>query len=210
MQVTDPPKDENGKAVHTGGPQDKSTAERSASVGAEETTTEAAFELHTGLAKGQWTTVYLAGEIHTAWRSEIIKAIVAKKLPIRFTYPVLDHGNSDDCGVRILGAEKKTQWHDHKGAKINAIRTRTLIGEADIVVARFNGESTYRQWNAAFEAGQAAALGKALIVMHDERSGHALKEVDAAALAVAETAQEVAQILTYVVSGELPQPAATG
>ena len=149
-----------------------------------------------------WTAVYLAGEIHTNWRHEITQA--AKDLPIRFTYPVLDHPASDDCGVTILGSEAEKHWHDHKGAKINAIRTRTLINEADIIVARFDGSSTYRQWNAAFEAGQAAALGKSLIVLHDKKSGHALKEVDAAALAVAEDAAQVAEILRYIITGKLP------
>ena len=151
-----------------------------------------------------WAVVYLAGEIHTDWRHEVTEA--ATELPIRFTYPVLDHSASDHCGVTILGPETKDHWRDHKGAKINAIRTRTLINEADIVVARFDGSSTFRQWNAAFEAGQAVALGKSLIVMHGEKSGHALKEVDAAALAVAENATQVADILRYIVTGKLPKP----
>ena len=104
-----------------------------------------------------------------------------------------DHAASDDCGVAILGAEPTKFWHDHKGAKLNAIRTRKAIEEADIVVVRF-GEK-YKQWNAAFDAGYAAALGKSLIVMHGADHQHALKEVDAAALAVVETPEQVAQIL---------------
>ncbi|MGB0810712.1 MAG: YtoQ family protein, partial [Candidatus Puniceispirillaceae bacterium] len=88
-----------------------------------------------------------------------------------------------------------------KGAKVNAIRTRKSISDADIVVVRF-GEK-YKQWNAAFDAGYAAALGKSLIIMHGADHQHALKEVDAAALAVAETPDEIVRILTYVLNGTL-------
>ena len=100
-----------------------------------------------------------------------------------------------------MGAEDNKFWHDNKGANINAIRTRTLIEKADVVVVRF-GEK-YKQWNAAFDAGYAAALDKALIIMHGADHQHALKEVDAAALAVTETPDQVAQILRYVINAEL-------
>jgi len=143
--------------------------------------------------------VYLSGEIHTAWREEIIEA--AKGLNIEFSGPVTDHATSDDAGVMILGAEDNKFWHDHKGAKLNAIRTRNAIDSADLVVVRF-GEK-YKQWNAAFDAGYAAAKGKALIIMHGADHQHALKEVDAAALAVAETLQQVAKILHYTLMGEV-------
>jgi YtoQ family protein len=145
--------------------------------------------------------VYLAGEIHTDWRDSLIAA--SDGLPVSFTAPVTDHAASDDCGVAILGAEPDKFWHDNKGAKLNAIRTRKAIEEADIVVVRF-GEK-YKQWNAAFDAGYAAALGKSLIVMHGADHQHALKEVDAAALAVVETPEHVAQILRYVTEGTLPR-----
>ncbi|MEM1285599.1 MAG: YtoQ family protein [Pseudomonadota bacterium] len=148
-----------------------------------------------------WT-VYLSGEIHTDWREEIEQATQAAGLPVRFSAPVTDHAASDDCGVDILGAEPNKYWHDHKGAMVNAIRTRTLIADADIVVVRF-GEK-YRQWNAAFDAGYAAALGKSIIVVQLPEHDHALKEVDAAALAVAREPGQVADILAYVVNGTLP------
>ena len=144
-------------------------------------------------------TVYLSGEIHTDWREQIIAG--AKGLDVRFTAPVTDHGASDDCGVDILGPEPDKFWHDHKGAKVNAIRTRKSISDADIVVVRF-GEK-YKQWNAAFDAGYAAALGKSLIIMHGADHQHALKEVDAAALAVVETTDEIVRILAYVLNGTL-------
>jgi YtoQ family protein len=149
-----------------------------------------------------WT-VYLSGEIHTDWREVIQAGSEAKGLPARFSAPVTDHGASDDCGVTILGAEEKKFWHDRKGAGVNAIRTRTLIEQADIVVVRF-GEK-YKQWNAAFDAGYAAALGKSLIILHPPEHQHPLKEVDEAAQAVAETPEQVVEILDYVINGALPR-----
>lgn len=147
-----------------------------------------------------WT-VYLSGEIHTSWREEIEQGAAAADLPVSFAGPVTNHEASDDCGVAILGAEPDKFWHDNKGANLNAIRTRTLIGKADIVVVRFGDK--YKQWNAAFDAGYAAALGKPLIIMHGSDHQHALKEVDAAALAVTETPQQVVDILKYVIRSEL-------
>ena len=144
--------------------------------------------------------VYLSGEIHTDWREQIIKG--AAGLDVTFSSPVTDHAASDDCGVVILGAETDKYWHDHKGAMVNAIRTRKGIQEADIVVVRF-GEK-YKQWNAAFDAGYTAALGKSLIILHGAEHQHALKEVDAAALAVAEDPKAVADILRYVLTQKLP------
>ena len=144
--------------------------------------------------------VYLSGEIHTDWREQIIAG--CDGLDVSFNAPVTDHAASDDCGVAILGDEPNKYWHDHKGAMVNAIRTRKGIEDADVVVVRF-GEK-YRQWNAAFDAGYAAALGKSLIVVQMPEHQHALKEVDAAALAVTEDPAKVADILRYVLTGALP------
>ncbi|MGF1551798.1 MAG: YtoQ family protein [Paracoccaceae bacterium] len=148
-----------------------------------------------------WT-VYLSGEIHTDWRERIERGAREAGLPVRFTAPVTDHAASDDAGVAILGSEADKFWHDRKGAGLNAIRTRTLIREADVVVVRF-GEK-YRQWNAAFDAGFAAALGKSLVILHGSEHAHALKEVDASADAVAETPEQVVAILDYAIRGRLP------
>ena len=145
--------------------------------------------------------VYLSGEIHSDWRERIFEFTSKAGLDVVYSARVTDHGSSDDCGVAILGKEEDEFWHDHKGAKLNAIRTRTLIKDADVVVVRF-GEK-YRQWNAAFDAGFAAALAKPLIVLHPDEYRHALKEVDAAALAVAESPEQVAEILHYVTTGQL-------
>ncbi|MFY9212319.1 MAG: YtoQ family protein [Aestuariivita sp.] len=144
--------------------------------------------------------VYLSGEIHTDWREQIIEG--AKGLDVTFNSPVTDHEASDDCGVTILGQEPDKFWHDHKGAMVNAIRTRKGLSDADIVVVRFGDK--YKQWNAAFDAGYAAALGKSLIVLNPPEHQHALKEVHAAALAVAQEPAQVVQVLRYVLTGQLP------
>ncbi|MCP4317641.1 MAG: YtoQ family protein [Hyphomicrobiales bacterium] len=145
--------------------------------------------------------VYLSGEIHTDWREQIEAGVIAANLPVTFSAPVTHHEASDDCGVSILGAESDKYWHDLKGAQVNAIRTRTLIADADVVVVRFGDK--YKQWNAAFDAGYASALGKSLIVMHGPDHQHPLKEVDAAALAVVETPDQIVRILDYVINGNL-------
>ena len=147
-----------------------------------------------------WT-VYLSGEIHTDWRERIERGARDANLDVTFTSPVTDHAASDDCGVAILGEEEQAFWKDHKGAGVNAIRTRTLLEAADVVVVRF-GEQ-YRQWNAAFDAGYAAALGKPLITLHPEEHDHALMEVDRAALAVAREPEQVVAILRYALTGAL-------
>ena len=144
--------------------------------------------------------VYLSGEIHTDWRDQIIAC--AADLDVVFSSPVTDHAASDNCGVAIMGAEDDKFWHDNKSARLNAIRTRKGIADADVVVVRF-GEK-YRQWNAAFDAGYASALGKSLIIMHGADHQHALKEVDAAAFAVTQTPEQIVQILRYVQNGTLP------
>jgi YtoQ family protein len=141
--------------------------------------------------------VYLAGEIHSNWRQEIIERCEREKLPIEFSSPVTDHDASDNCGVSILGEEDKSFWKDYKGASINSIRTQTLIDDADILVVRF-GEK-YRQWNAAFDAGYAAASRTPIITLHDDEHVHALKEINAAACASARTPEQVVEILKYVI-----------
>ena len=153
------------------------------------------------MAEQQHWTVYLSGEIHSDWRERIAAGIGSAGLPVTVTSPVTDHASSDDCGVEILGHEETDFWKDNKGARINAIRTRTLIDRADVVVVRF-GEK-FRQWNAAFDAGYAAAKGKPVITLHDSSLDHPLKEVDAAALATADSPDQVVRILAYAIEGEL-------
>ena len=140
--------------------------------------------------------IYLSGEIHSDWRERIKTGSDKAGIKVSFVTPVTDHEKSDDCGVNILGKEENSFWHDRKASGINAIRTRNLIESADIVVVRFGDK--YRQWNAAFDAGYASALGKSIITLHDPELTHALKEVDGAANAVCETPEQVVEILKYV------------
>jgi len=145
-----------------------------------------------------WT-VYLSGEIHTDWRDQIIDGAKANKLPIEFTSAVTNHEASDAAGD-VLGDESESFWRDHKSSKVNGIRTRTLIGQCDIAIVRFGDK--FKQWNAAFDAGYCAALGKPYITLHADDIVHALKEVDSAALAWAQTPQQVVKVLNYVISAK--------
>ncbi|MGA8745296.1 MAG: YtoQ family protein [Solirubrobacterales bacterium] len=145
--------------------------------------------------------VYLSGEIHSDWRERIEEGARGAGLPVAFMVPVTDHAASDDAGTGTLGEESEPFWRDHMGAGVNAIRTQTLIRDVDLVVVRFDDK--YRQWNAAFEAGYAAALGKPIITLHRPEFDHALKEVDRAAQATARSAEQVVGVLRYVITGKL-------
>lgn len=153
------------------------------------------------MAERTWN-VYLAGEIHSDWRERIEAGTREAGLPVEFSSPVTDHAASDDAGTGTLGEEGTPFWRDQMGAGVNAIRTQTLIRAADVVVVRFGDK--YRQWNAAFDAGFAAALDKPIVTLHDGELDHALKEVDRAAQATARSAEQVVDVLRYVIAGELP------
>jgi len=148
-----------------------------------------------------WT-VYLSGEIHTDWRDRIERGAQRRDLPMRFVSAVTDHPASDAAGD-ALGREESGFWRDHKSAKVNAVRTLTHLRGCDIAVIRFGSE--YKQWNAAFDAGQCAALGKPYLTLHDESLIHPLKEVDAQAMAWAETPEQIVELLAYV-SGSRDAP----
>lgn len=153
------------------------------------------------MAERTWN-AYLSGEIHSDWRERIEHGAGEAGLPVSFSAPVTDHAASDDAGTGTLGEEADSFWRDHKGAGVNAIRTQTLIRQADLVIVRFGDK--YRQWNAAFDAGFAAAVGKPILTLHDEELDHALKEVDRAAMATARTPEQVVDVLRYVIEGRLP------
>ncbi|MDJ0779943.1 MAG: YtoQ family protein [Gammaproteobacteria bacterium] len=141
-----------------------------------------------------WT-IYLSGEIHTDWRDQIIAGARALDLPVEFTSAVTDHEASDAAGD-MLGPESDGYWRDHKSSRVNSIRTRTLLQKCDLAVIRFGDK--YRQWNAAFDAGYCTAIGKPYVTLHADDIVHPLKEVDADALAWAETPSQVVEILRYV------------
>ena len=144
--------------------------------------------------------VYLSGEVHSDWREELERSARSHSLSVEFAAPVTDHASSDACGSATLGAEDASFWHDHKGAKLNAIRNRVLMERADVVVVRFGDQ--YKQWNAAFDAGICAALDKPYITLHNQEIIHPLKEVDGAAMAWAETTEQVVEILDYITTKE--------
>jgi len=139
--------------------------------------------------------IYLSGEIHSDWREQIIAGAEKAKLPVSFTSAVTDHDASDAAGD-VLGEESSAFWRDHKSSKVNAIRTRVQLEKCDVAIIRFGDK--YKQWNAAFDAGYCSALSKPYITLHDESIIHPLKEVDAGALAWAQTPQQVVEVLSYV------------
>lgn len=141
--------------------------------------------------------VYLSGEIHTDWRQRLKEGCEAHNLSIVFTSAVTNHEASDSAGD-ILGEENNSFWRDHKSAKVNAIRTKTLIENCDVAVIRFGNK--YKQWNAAFDAGYCAAMGTPYITLHDENIVHPLKEVDSQAMAWATTPEQVIEVLKYVLT----------
>lgn len=143
-----------------------------------------------------WT-VYLSGEIHTDWRQQIQSGSAKMGLPVQFTSAVTDHQASDAAGDHLM-INDNAFWRDHQSAKVNALRTRNMVESCDIAVVRFGDK--YKQWNAAFDAGLLAALGKPYITLHDDTIIHPLKEVDAAAMAWAKTPEQVVEILRYVTS----------
>jgi len=147
---------------------------------------------------------YETGEIHSDWREQISQGVKDKDLPVVLSSPNTSHEDSDDCGAIILGMEQERHNWDKIGANMNNIRTKTLIKEADVVVVRF-GEK-YRQWNAAFDVGYAAAMNKSIITLHPPAISHMLKEVNASASAVCEEPHQVVDTLAYVIRGDLPTP----
>lgn len=140
--------------------------------------------------------VYLSGEIHTDWRDQVIQGVNKLGLPVEFSSAVTNHDASDAAGD-VLGEESQQFWRDHKSAKVNAIRIQNQIEQADLVIIRFGDK--YKQWNAAFDAGYCAALDTPYITLHDESIIHPLKEVDAGAMAWAQSTEQVVEIIRYLI-----------
>ena len=144
----------------------------------------------------QWN-IYLSGEIHTDWREQIMDGAQVLGLNIVFTSANTDHESSDAAGD-VLGKPENNFWRDQQSSRINSIRIKTLIQNCDIAVIRFGDK--YKQWNAAFDAGFCAALGKPYITLHDENIVHPLKEVDGSAVGWAKTPEQVIEVLRYTTS----------
>ncbi len=139
--------------------------------------------------------VYLSGEIHSPWRNKIINLSNQSKLNIDFLTPELDHDTSDLIGSRILGDEESSFWTDRKSALINSIKIQSGIKNSSLVIVKF-GEK-YKQWNASFDAGFAAALGIPIILIAPSEFNHPLKEIMATSKAVCRTEEEAIEILKY-------------
>jgi len=141
--------------------------------------------------------VFLSGEIHTNWREELQEGAAEMGLDVVFHSAVTDHDASDAAGDH-LGPESEGFWRDHKSAKVNSLRIKTLLKNADLAVIRFGDK--YKQWNAAFDAGMCAAYDIPYITLHGADIVHPLKEVDASAVAWAQTTVEVLAILKYTLT----------
>lgn len=152
--------------------------------------------MHNATNASRVWTIYLSGEIHTDWRDQIEQGAVARDLPVHFVSPVTDHSASDAAGD-MLGKPEEGFWRDHQSSRINAIRTQSLIQNCDMAVIRFGDQ--YKQWNAAFDAGYCAALGRPYITLHGPDIVHPLKEVDASAMGWAQTPEQVVDVLEYVI-----------
>ncbi|PSL40420.1 YtoQ family protein [Planomicrobium soli] len=141
-------------------------------------------------------TVYLAGEIHSAWREELKKKSLALRLPVDFVGPMEDHERSDSIGEEILGKQPNALAKDMTASSFNNLRTGVLIHKADLVIAFF-GEQ-YKQWNTAMDASSAIAAGKPLIIVRPEKLHHPLKELSRKSSATVETVDQALKALSYI------------
>lgn len=144
----------------------------------------------------QQITIYLAGEIHSDWRMRLRDLLEERDLPVLFVGPQERHDRSDSVGEDLLGEQPNARFRDLVGAGVNTLRTRVLLGRADLVVAYFGDK--YRQWNTAADAGAAVAAGLPLLLVRSPELVHALKELDAMATFTAETLEQAAEAIAYI------------
>lgn len=142
--------------------------------------------------------VYLAGEIHSNWRNEIVEK--SNNLPLEFTGPMEDHERSDQIGEEILGVQPNAIFKDEAASRINNFRSKVLVQKADIVIALF-GEK-YKQWNTAMDASHAITLGKPLILIRPESLHHPLKELSSKADVTAVNVDQAIAVLSYLFEKE--------
>jgi YtoQ family protein len=140
--------------------------------------------------------VYLAGEIHSDWRSRLREHVGELGVPVQFVGPQEAHDRSDSVGEDIVGEQPSARFRDLAGAGVNTLRTRVLLRRADLVIAHF-GEK-YRQWNTAADAGAALAAGVPLLLVRDPELTHALKEIEATAAFTVETLAQAADTIAYI------------
>lgn len=140
--------------------------------------------------------VYLAGQIHDDWRTEIKQAADNQQLPLSFFGPMENHDRSDNIGEEILGKQADPIAKDEAASQLNNLRTRLLMEKSDVVIAKF-GES-YKQWNSAMDASAAVTLGKPLILIRPKNLHHPLKELSERAQVTVETAEQAVKCLAYL------------
>ncbi|PSL44537.1 YtoQ family protein [Salsuginibacillus halophilus] len=144
--------------------------------------------------------VYLAGQIHDDWRSEIRTKAEEMNLPLDFFAPMENHDRSDNIGEEILGEQPNAIAKDDAASSMNNLRTRILMQKADVVIALF-GEN-YKQWNTAMDAATAMTLGKPVILIRPANLHHPAKELAEKAQVVVETKEQALQALAYVFETE--------
>ncbi|KGX89159.1 YtoQ family protein [Pontibacillus litoralis] len=140
--------------------------------------------------------VYLAGEIHNDWRSEVIEKAEHRALPLTFVSPQTNHDRSDAIGEVILGEQPNPIYRDDTASSINNLRTEVWMNKADIVIAFF-GEQ-YKQWNTAMDAGAAISKNKPTILIRPQSLHHPLKELSNKATVTVETIDQAIEILAYM------------
>jgi len=141
-------------------------------------------------------TVYLAGEIHTNWRQDLIDNVKAKGLDLEFVYPQQVHDRSDSVGEDIQGTQPSAYFRDLAASDINNLRTEVLLQKADIVVALFGTE--YKQWNTAMDLSTGIAMGKPSIMIRPESLIHPLKELSRKSNVTVESVDQAAEVLAYI------------
>lgn len=143
-------------------------------------------------------TIYLAGEIHSAWRDQLRTHLDDLDLPadIDFVGPQEVHERSDDVGEDILGEQPGQRYRDLMGGKINNLRRRVQMSRADLAVAYFGPK--YKQWNTAADAGAAAAMDLPVILVRDPEHIHALKDLDAFAAVTVDDLEQAARVIAYI------------
>ncbi|HLS24533.1 MAG TPA: YtoQ family protein [Beutenbergiaceae bacterium] len=141
-------------------------------------------------------TVYLAGEIHSDWRQELIEKVQAKGLDLDFVHPQLVHDRSDSVGEDIQGPQPNAYFRDLAASDVNNFRTEVLMQKADIVIALF-GEK-YRQWNTAMDLSAAITMGKPTIMIRPEEFIHPLKELSRKTNVTVATVDQAVEVLAYV------------
>ena len=141
-------------------------------------------------------TVYLAGEIHTDWRQELIEKVTARGLDMEFVFPQQVHDRSDSIGEDIQGTQPNAYFRDLAASDVNNFRTEVLMNKADVVVALF-GEQ-YRQWNTAMDLSTGIAKGKPSIMIRPEAFIHPLKELSRKTNVTVETVDQAVEALAYI------------